>query len=418
MIGSSTLEPTRLLIQRGLLLDIEAGQYHGIIDVLIEGERVIQISEEPISAPHNATIVNAHGRVLLPGLIDAHVHVMGVTLDLSGLARMPPYLVAAKAKVVLEGMLGRGFTTVRDAGGAERGLREAVERGYFVGPRLFVSDLALAEPRGQGDFRAPGESHLGCPVCRGARSITRIVDGPDAMRQAVREQFENGVDQIKLMASGGIASNVPIDRTQFSLDEIRIAVEEAERRGSYVMAHVYESAAIRRCIDQGVRSLEHAGLIDEDTAKLAAEKNVFIVPTLSVFEALSVGGRSLGYSSEKVDRIDSLLRQSLDGLERARAAGVRIGHGSDLEGQFHDNQSREFLLKAKVLSPLETIRAATTTNAALLGMSEELGVIRVGALADLLVVDGDPLTDIRCLSEPDRFIRVIIKDGSIYRNNL
>ena len=363
-------------------------------------------------------MIEANGRVLLPGLIDAHVHVMGVTLDLSGLARIPPYLVAAKSKVVLEGMLRRGFTTVRDAGGAERGLREAVEGGYFIGPRLFVSDLALAEPKGQGDFRAADEAHLGCPVCRGARSITRIVDGPDAMRQAVREQLADGADQIKLMASGGIASNVPIDRPQFSLDEIRIAVEEAEGRGTYVMAHVYESAAIRRCIEQGVRTLEHAGLIDDETARLAAAKGVFIVPTLSVFEALSDGGRSLGYASEKVDRIRSLLRQSLDGLEKARAAGVRIGHGSDLEGQFHDNQSREFILKAEVLSPLETLRAATTTNAALLGMSKKLGEITEGAFADILIVDGDPTADVRCVGEPERHIRAIIKDGSIYKNDL
>jgi imidazolonepropionase-like amidohydrolase len=417
MIASATIERSRLVIHRGLLLDIDTGSYRGIVDVLIEGERIIEISEEPISAP-DAVVIKAHGRVLLPGLIDAHVHVMGVTLDLSGLARMPPYLVAGKAKVVLEGMLRRGFTTVRDAGGAERGLREAVAGGYFIGPRLFVSDLALAEPHGQGDFRAAGEPHLGCPVCRGARSITRIVDGPDAMRQAVREQLEDGVDQIKLMASGGIASNVPIDRPQFSLEEISIAVEEAKRRGSYVMAHVYESTAIRRCIEQGVRSLEHAGLIDEETARLAAAKDVFIVPTLAVFEALSEAGRSLGYSSEKIDRISRLLRESLDGLERARAAGVRIGHGSDLEGQFHDNQSREFFLKAEVLSPLETIRAATTTNASLLGMPKKLGEISEGAFADVLIVDGDPLVDIGCLGEPEHHIRVIVKSGSIYKNDL
>lgn len=410
-------DPGRLLIRGCRLLDVEAGTYRDSIDVLIEGDSIREVSDRPVKTG-DAVVIEAGGHVALPGLIDAHVHTIGVTLDLPGLARIPPYLVAAQAKGVLEGMLMRGFTTVRDAGGADWGLAEAVRRGYFAGPRLFVSGLALAQSGGQGDFRARGEAHLGCPVCRGARSITRVVDGVDDMRRAVRDELRDGADQIKIMASGGIASDIPIDRAQFAADEIAAAVDEAGRAGTYVMAHVYDSHAIRRCIELGVRSLEHASLIDAPTAAFAAEKGVFIVPTLSVFQALSDEGPALGYPPAKVERIRRLLRDAMGGLETAWASRARIGHGSDLEGSLHTRQSGEFRLKAEVMPIIDVIRSATVVNAALLGMEGRLGIIAEGAIADILLVDGDPLEDIGCLADPEAHLRLVVKDGRIEKNSL
>lgn len=387
------------------------------VNVLIEGNRIREVSDRPINA-RDARVIDLAGRVVLPGLIDAHVHVIGVTTDLRGLARLSPYLVAAQSKGVLESMLMRGFTTVRDAGGADWGLAEAIRHGHFIGPRLLVSGLALAPTGGQGDFRLRGEADLGCPVCRGARTLTRVADGVDDVRKAVRDELRNGANQIKVMASGGIASGVPIDRPQFSLAEIRAMVEEAELAGTYVMGHAYESRAIRRCLECGVRSIEHGNLIDVETSRLMAEKGAFLVPTISVYEGLHRCGKELGYPGTKIDAFARLLRDSIAGLDIARSAGVKIGHGSDLEGILHGFQSREFLLKAEAMSPHEVIVAATATNAELVNMRGEIGVVAEGALADLLVLDGNPLRDIGILSQPERHIRLIMKDGTIYKNEL
>jgi imidazolonepropionase-like amidohydrolase len=342
-----------------------------------------------------------------------------VTTDLAALARIPPYLVAAQAKTVLEGMLARGFTTVRDAGGAEWGLAEAVRLGHFKGPRLFVSGLALAQSGGQGDFRLREEMYLGCPCCRATRSLTRVVDGADAVRQAVREELRKGADQIKMMAAGGMVSRVPIHRPHFSMEELRTAVEEARRADTYVMAHAYESVAVRRCIEAGVHSIEHGNLIDGDTAKLMAERGTYLVPTMSVYEGYHRHGRELNFPQKVIEQFAELMRAAVTGLDTAYSAGVRIGHGSDLEGILHQYQGREFALKAQVMRPREVVAAATIVNAEMMGLKGQIGVIAPGALADLVVVDGNPLEDLTPLVEGQGArILLIVKGGEIYKDAL
>lgn len=407
----------RVLLRGGLLLDTVALCYRENAHVLVEGERIKEVDDRPIAAA-DAQVIDVGGRIIMPGLIDAHVHVIGVTLDLHALGQMSPYLVAARAKRVLSSMLMRGFTTVRDAGGADWGLAEAVRQGDFEGPRLFASGLALAQSGGQGDFRERGESVLGCPVCRGQRSITRVVDGVDDIRRAVREELRQGADQIKVMASGGIASGIPAERPQFSTEELLAVVDEAERAGTYVMAHAYGSAAVRRCLEVGVRSIEHGSLIDAATARLIAERGAFLVPTLSVFAGLRERGEAEGHAPEKRHAYQRLLEGSFAGIEAARAAGAKIGHGSDLEGELHALQSREFLLKAEVMPAAEVVAGATTINAELLDRRGTLGVIAPGAAADILVVDGDPLSEVRSLADPERCLKVIMKGGRLYRNTL
>jgi len=406
-----------VLFRNARLLDGESSAYRPGVDILVEGNRIREIGERRIKLS-GARVIDLRGRVLMPGLIDAHVHVIGVTADLRALARIPAYLVAAQAKGILEAMLMRGFTTVRDAGGADWGLAEAVRRGHFIGPRLLVSGLAIAQTGGQGDFRARGETEFGCPVCRGNRSITRLADGVDAVRLAVREELRGGADQIKIMASGGLASGVPLERPHFSDDELRAMVEEASAGGTYVMAHAYESAAIQRCIDAGVRSIEHGTLLDSPTARRMAQRGTFMVPTLSVLERLSKGGRALGLPQERISYVGGVLRQSLVGLDAARSAGVRIGHGSDLEGEMHGFQSGEFLLKARVMPPHEVIASATRVNAELLRLDGEIGTIAVAKRADILVIDGDPLRSVGVLARPDLHLRLIMKDGTIYKDDL
>jgi imidazolonepropionase-like amidohydrolase len=407
----------RFLLRGGLLLDTVTLSYRENANVLVEGARIEEVEDRPI-AVGDAQVIDVGGRIIMPGLIDAHVHVIGVTVDLHALGQMSPYLVAARAKRILSSMLMRGFTTVRDAGGADWGLAEAVRQGDFEGPRLFASGLALAQSGGQGDFRMRGEIALGCPVCRGQRSITRVVDGCDDIRRAVREELRQGANQIKVMASGGIASGVPAERPQFSTEELRAMVDEAERADTYVMAHAYGSVAVRRCLEVGVRSIEHGSLIDRATARLIAERGAFLVPTLSVFDGFRERGEIEDHAPEKRHAYQQLLEGSFAAIEAARAEGTKIGHGSDLEGDMHVLQSREFLLKAEVMPATEVVASATAVNAELLNRRGRLGVIAPGAAADILVVDGDPLRDVRSLADPDRCLKVIMKDGRLYRNML
>jgi imidazolonepropionase-like amidohydrolase len=408
---------TQTLFENAALLDATVPERREGHHVLVEGEVIREVSDRPIKAP-GAAVFDLAGRTLMPGLIDAHVHAIAVTTDLAALARMPPALVTARALLVLEGMLARGFTTVRDAGGAEWGLAEAIRRGYHPGPRLFVSGLALAQTGGQGDFRAREELYLGCPVCRATRSIARVVDGVDDVRKAVRDELRKGADQIKVMAAGGMVSGIPIDRAHYSMDELRVMVEEAQTAGTYVMAHAYESAAVSRCVECGIRSIEHGNLIDAATARLMAARGTFLVPTMAVYEGYHKYGPQLGFTPKVIGMFAALMEDAITALEVAQAAGVRIGHGTDMEGILHHDQSREFPLKAQVMSPLEVITCATATNADLLRMTGKLGVIAPDAYADLLVVNGDPLEDLGLLEHQGGHMAAIMKAGAFYKNEL
>ena len=387
------------------------------VNILIEGTLIREITDQPIKT-EAAINIDVENRFVLPGLIDAHVHVIANASNLNALANLPPYLVAARAKSTLEAMLMRGFTTVRDAGGADQGLVQAIEEGHFIGPRLFVSGLALAHRNGHGDYRAPGEANIGCPACRGFRSITRLVEDQASILRAVREEMTAGANQIKIMASGGLGTEKALEECFFEPEEIETAVQTAKGAGSYVMAHAYASDAVRRCIKAGVKSIEHGTLIDADTAALMTERGSFLVPTLGVFVALRDQARQKGHGKTRADRLDELLQQSLAGLDIARSAGVHIGHGSDHEGATQHLQSQEFAVRAEVMTPREILRAATQTNALIMGLSDELGSLTPGKRADLLVVDGDPLIDVSVLADPRHRLRLIMKDGQCFKNEL
>jgi len=400
-----------LVIAQARLLDTLDMTYQETVDIVIANGRVRDIVSAG-TAPPDVRRIDVVGRTVIPGLIDAHVHVIGSDGDYARLARTSPYLVAARSALVLRDMLMRGFTTVRDAGGADAGLRTAVKERAFVGPRLFICDLGLAQTGGQGDFRVSGEAGQGCSCCTGRRTLTRIVDGEQAVRRAVRETLHAGADQIKVMASGGIASGIPIDQLQFSDAELAAMVEEAGRAGTYVMAHAYMDEAIRRCVRLGIRSIEHASHIDDETCRIISAAGAFIVPTLSVYEAHA--GSADGVSRQ----FSGMLDASLESLGRAFDHGLSIGHGSDLTGSYHAHQSREFLLRREVLPAHQILRSATVVNAALLGRSSDLGRIAPGSVADLIALDGDPLDDAACLADPDSRFRLIVKDGLVYKNTI
>jgi imidazolonepropionase-like amidohydrolase len=386
--------------------------------VLVEDGIIREVSDRAIKTASDR-VVEVGGRTLMPGLIDAHVHAFAIEVNLANLVNVPMTIVTLEARDLLEAMLRRGFTTVRDAGGADFGLAEASERGLIKGPRMFISGRALSQTGGHGDLRARTAGIDSCACCQVGAALGRIADGVSAVRQAARDELRRGASQIKIMASGGVASpSDPVWTLQYSEEEICAIVEEARAWRTYVMAHAYTPESIRRSITFGVRSIEHGNLIDADTARHVAAHAGFVVPTLVTYDALEKEGAALGLPPVSVAKIKDVREAGLGSLEILKRAGTKIGFGTDLLGAMQVHQSREFAIRAEVLSPMEVIRAATMTNAELLQMNGKLGVVAPGAYADLLVVDGDPLRDLGLLQGQGEHLRVIMKGGRIFKNEL
>ena len=379
--------------------------------VLVEADRIREVSDRPLKSEAAETI-DLKGRTLMPGLIDAHVHVIAVDAALARLAEQPVTLTSLQAAKVMEGMLDRGFTTVRDAGGADGGLADAVAQGLVAGPRLFPSGQALSQTGGHGDLRPRTRSVVTCACCEYGAGLARIADGVDECRRAARDELRKGATQIKIMASGGVASPYdPIGNLQYSNEEMRAIVEEARGWHTYVLAHAYSPEAIRRAIDNGVRSIEHANLIDRDTAERVKAAGGYVVPTLVTYDALHQFGREFGLSEVSLGKLAEVREAGLRSLEILQAAGVPIGYGTDLLGPMHRYQCREFVLRAEAMKPIDVIRSATTVNAALLNRTGELGVVAPGARADLIALDGDPLADISLLDGDGEHLALVMKDG-------
>ena len=409
---------TLTLFRNAQLLDPTAGDLQDGVSVLVEGDRIREVSPRPIRAA-GAVVVDVGGRTLMPGLIDCHVHVFLPEVNIRALEAVPLTLLTARAAPLMRAMLDRGFTTVSDVGGADWGIREAVERGYLAGPRLFIAGRAIGQTSGHSDPRRRTDPGGGCPTENAMAFTMAIADGVTEVRRAVREQLRQGADHIKIMVSGGVASPYdPLDSLQYSPDEIRAAVEEATAFKRYVCAHAYPANAITRAVECGVRVIEHGNLIDAPTAKLMAKKGAFLVPTLVAYDAIHRHAADFGMGPESLEKNKVVLEAGLRSLELAKRAGVPMAFGSDLLGQLQPDQSKEFLLRSEALSAQEIIHSATIVGAELLGRSGELGVIAPGALADLLVVDGNPLKDLGLFQDQGAHIPVVMQAGRFHRNRL
>jgi imidazolonepropionase-like amidohydrolase len=405
-----------ILITDGALLDPVAGECRPGASVRTEGDRVVEVAEDgaPIRAGSDVTVVDAAGRTIMPGLIDAHVHAAITTMDLAAMGRRSPTRIGIEAKAILEAMVRRGFTTVRDAGGLDAGLAESLRVGLVQGPRVLRSGRVLSQTGGHGDTQPAGVQPTICACQIRTSGFSHVADGVDAVRRAAREELKGGADQIKVMAGGGVATPTdPIDMVQYTEDEIRAAVQEAASRHTYAFAHAYVPTAIQQAVRAGVRSIEHGNLIDRPTADLMAATGTYLVPTLVVYDQIARFGRELGFPDESMRKLDEVLERGVGALELAASAGVAIGFGTDLLGETHDAQADEFTLRAQVQAPVDIIRSATVVNAALLGRPGELGVIVPDAAADVLVVDGDPLEDIGVLTRPETALDLIVRAGEI-----
>lgn len=400
------------------MLDPEADGLKGGYEILVEGDRIREVSNRPIKVK-NADVVDCGKRTLMPGLIDSHVHVVLSEVVIRNMESVPLTLMAARAAAQMRKMLARGFTTVRDTGGADWGLKEAVEKGHIVGPRLFIAGKAIGPTGGHSDGRRRTDYGAKCHCCNALAFSMGVADGVTGVRKAVREEMRQGADHIKIMMSGGVASPYdPLDSLQFSMDEVTAAVEEAHAFGRYVCAHAYTPAAIIRAAKGGVRTIEHGNLVNDEAAKLMAKKGMFLVANLVTYFEMKKRAADFGMNAEMLAKNDIVIDGALRSLEICKRNKVPVAYGTDLLGQLQDEQSQEFVLRSRVLSPIEIIRSATTIGAEILRMEGKLGCLKPGAFADMIVVDGNPLKNLALFEGQGRHIPAVMKGGVFHKNEL
>lgn len=403
-----------ILFKNARIVDGTSAEVDQLADVLIV-DKIIQEKGKNISSDA-ADVIDLKGKTLMPGLIDCHVHIISALADLGKNAELPDSLVMARSLVRMRNMLMRGFTTVRDTGGTDAGLIQVTREGVFPTPRVITSGKALSQTGGHADLRGVYNNE---PVPSGRVPLGRIghiCDGIREVRVAARQELKGGADFIKIMANGGCASPTdPIHFLGYSREEILAIVEEAEKAGTYVSAHLYTDEAIRRCVECGVHSLEHCNLIEKETAEMAAAANAFAVPTLVAYEMLATEGVAKGFPEESLAKVDIVRQGGLKSLEIMRDAGLVMAYGSDLLGDLEWAQSEEFLIRGRVLTALEVIQSATVNAAKLLRMEGLVGCVEPNSYADLIVVDGDPLSDLSVLTQQGRYMPIIMKGGQFIK---
>ncbi|KAI0121398.1 amidohydrolase [Xylariales sp. AK1849] len=362
-------------------------------------------------------VVDLAGRYICPGLIDCHVHLTSVPGDasLTGSFGTDAAVAYMRQPFVVGQTLGRGFTTVRDCGGASLALKEAIADGVFPGPRLFIANQALSQTGGHGDRRGVHDHSQLC--CGGSSGLSAVCDGvPDCIR-AAREQLRTGADFIKIMVGGGVAS--PADRlenTQFTADEVKAISEVARSYGTWVTAHAYTPRAIRHAVENGVTGIEHGNFIDEETAKYMAERDVWLTPTLVTYDAMASDKYRGFLPSENQSKNQQVLAKGLKSLQIAARAGVKMCYGSDLLGPMTVEQLGEFAIRSKVLSNLQVLQAATVNPAEMLRQREFLGQIKEDFAADLLLLNQNPLEDVTVFDRPEKCLLAVVKDGRVYES--
>ena len=390
-------------------------------NVIVDGQRIVSVSDKPVDA--DVELIDCGGRTLMPGLIDAHIHAYFHDMNVNRMQRLPVTMYAHHAANMLGDMLDRGFTSVRDTGGADYGLWLAIQHGIIKAPRLFYCEKALSQTGGHVDMRHQHEHHAHDDVamcaCCFVNPLGVVVDGVDAVRKVVREQLRRGASFIKFCGSGGVSTTAdPLDGIQFSNDEVRAIVEEVENHLVYCTAHIHPDKALKRAISLGVHCIEHGTLIEPDTARMAADKGTNIVPTLAVISALAEHGEAFGYPKESLEKLDRIKDEAVDRLRHMKSAGVRIGFGTDLIGAIQPMQCIEFGLRSPVFSNFEILNQATAVNAEIIGAKGEIGEIKPGAYADILIVDGNPLENLKLMEDDGAHIPVVMKAGAFHRNRL
>lgn len=406
-----------ILFENVAVFDGETPKLAQNMFVLVEGDEIKAVAPQRLSV-EGAQRFDCRGRTLMPGLIDNHVHIYIESLKLT--PPEPPITYRAQyAHRFLTDALSCGFTTIRDVAGGDHGMAMALRDGFVEGPRYYYGGLCLTQTGGHADMRPPGQPTDWCSCGAEHNFIAVIADGVDQCIRATREELRKGAHHIKIMGSGGVLSPAdPLDRSQYSDAEIRAIVDETTRHGAYVCAHCHPAQAIRRCVELGVRSIEHGTLIDEESAAVVAERGAYVVPTMSIIWALKEDGPRMGIPKVSYEKLLRVADRAIAGLEIMKRAGVKMGFGTDLLGEQNRRRGSEFTLRKEVLTAFDILHSATAINAEILQMKGQLGVIKPGALADLLIVNGDPLKNIELLAEGSRHLSVIMRGGELVRNEL
>lgn len=407
----------RLVIRNGQIFDTPSLDFVGERDVVIEDGRIASIEE---GHPDTADVeIDAGGAFLLPGLVDAHVHLRLTTLDFRKLASWTEVQFGIAMARMAADTLSRGFTSVRDTGGDLKGLMRAIDAGQATGPRIARSGPMISQTGGHGDVEGGDRAVPDCACQLRHNALGIVADGADAVRKAARHLLRDGSDFLKIHVSGGVASpSDPIDCIQYTPSEVSAAVEEARNRRTYVSAHAYLPDAIEMAVREGVHSIEHANLLDTATAEAMAKAGAVMVPTLVTYEAMGDVGAALGLPARNVEKNRTVLDAGLRSLEIARAANVEMGFGTDLIGETQIRQNREFAIRAEVLTAREILASMYHTNPRLLRMEGEIGILTPGAHADLVFCRSNPIDDITVLAMPDKCFSRVMKAGeTVWKND-
>ena len=399
-------------------------------DVLIENNLITKV-ELGIKIPDNAIVIDGKGQTLIPGLIDAHWHLSLIESFDKLKDDLDWMWWGAVAGEHAEKVLHRGFTTVRDAGGPAIGLAKAIDQNLIAGPRVYPSGPFITQTSGHGDFRNYTQNHPNMTDDKRFMDehFAFISDGPDEVTRSTREALRLGATQIKVMAGGGTASPYdPLHTVQYGVEELKAAVNAASDWDTYVLVHAYNDASVKRCIEAGVKCIDHGVLMEEEVVKLIAEKDIWVVPTIAIVTTNTYEDILAFLGPDVAEKFKQLNEATLNMMTLLKKYNAKVGFGTDFFGPIENQvkQSLEFEARLKDWSSREILMQATSINAEILKMSGRLnpyteghlGVIKPGAYADLLIVKGNPLEDIRLLGSPEENIKFIMKDGKIYKNTL
>ena len=401
------------------------------INVLVEDNLVKKLRATESDIHAEANVINAEGKIMIPGLIDAHWHLSLVEAFDKLKDDVDWMWWGAVAGKDAEAVLMRGFTTVRDVGGPAIGLARAIDQGKIPGPRVYPSGPFISQTSGHGDFRNYSQTHPNMTSDKRFMDehFVFISDGPAEVTRATREALRLGASQIKVMAGGGTASPYdPLHTVQYSLEELRAAVNAASDWGTYVVVHAYNDESVRRCIEAGVKTIDHGVLLSEELVKTIAEKEVWVVPTIAIVTTNTYESILEFLGPVVAEKFKALNSATLDMMKYLKKHQVKVGFGTDFFGPMANQvkQNLEFEARLAAWDSREILKQATSNNAEILKLSGPLnpytegplGVIQEGAYADLLIVEGNPLDDVKLLGDPENNIKVIMKDGKIYKNTL
>lgn len=399
------------------------------VSVLVDGNLITQIGQIDVSVADQ--VIDAKGGTVMPGLIDAHVHIT-LSAGFNVLDSMTREEIAIRSAKISEEMLLRGFTSCRDVGGNTLGLKSAIDSGYAKGPRIFPSQAAISQTCGHSDYRQnQAQERLACghedsPLMK--TGTFKVADGRSEVLKAVREQLFKGASQIKIMAGGGASSTFdPLDTLQYTLDEMKAAVEAASDYGTYVAAHIHTASAMKRAAEAGVKCFEHATIMDDEIAQIIKEKGIWVVP--SYFTSSLIAERKIPLPNEatylKTERVGKAMFESADLIKRYGIENLAFGTDCVGTANVHETQIQELGAIENTYDTITALRMVTSNCARLFEMSTyqhpyqegSLGQIVQGAYADLLIVDGNPLNGVQCVMDDDSK-KLIMKDGEVYKNTL